>query len=185
MRADLSEQIQRFEEKYAENPDSLVFARLADLYRKAGDPDRALSLLEQGLERHPDYLSGHIVRARCLRDLGRPGEAGRAFDAVLEQDEQNLVALRGLAELARERGELEEAEQRYEELLALDPRNEEARAALDELVEGAPGPASAPPADGASDEETSSEVGPGAGAEQEGDDEGPWWRSEAPDDDRP
>jgi hypothetical protein len=35
-------EIQRFEAQYRENPDSLVFARLADAYRKAGYPKRAL-----------------------------------------------------------------------------------------------------------------------------------------------
>lgn len=130
---ELSAEIQRFEEQYAENPDSLIFARLADLYRKAGDPDRALTILRRGLERHSDYLSAHIVRARCLRDMERNDEAESAFREVLDLDAQNLVALRCLGELARERGDLEEAERRYEELLQVDPRNDEARESLAEL----------------------------------------------------
>lgn len=178
MPAELSEQIERFEEKFAENPDSLVFARLADLYRRAGDADRGLSLLQEGLERHPDYLSAHIVRARCLRDLGRQGEAEDAFERVLERDEQNLVALRGLAEIARERGDLDDAERRYEELLALDPRNEEARSALEDLVEGR---SRDPAGSGSEDAGVGGEAEADDDAEAEADDEGPWWRSDEPD----
>lgn len=142
---ELSAEIQRFEEQYARNPDSLVFARLADLYRKGGDPERALAILRRGLERHPDYLSAHIVRARCLQELGRREEAEEAFRDVLEMDGENLVALRGLAELARSRGDLENAERRYRQLLQVDPRNDEVRERLRTLREGdAPGEGDAP-----------------------------------------
>ncbi|MFQ5529096.1 MAG: hypothetical protein ACE5FP_01980, partial [Gemmatimonadota bacterium] len=56
-----NEEIRRFEEQYRRMPDSLVFARLADAYRKAGDPNRALEILEAGISRHREYASAHIV----------------------------------------------------------------------------------------------------------------------------
>jgi tetratricopeptide (TPR) repeat protein len=130
---DLSSQIRRFEDQYARNPGSLIFARLADLHRKAGSPRRALEVLDEGLERHPEYLSAHIVRARTLQALDRPEEAEASYHRVLALDRQNLVALRALAELARERGDLSEARERYERLLQVDPRNDRARARLREL----------------------------------------------------
>lgn len=133
---ELSDEIRRFEEQYAQNPDSLVFARLADLHRKAGRPERALELLDEGLQRHPDYLSAHIVRARCLRALDRRQESEEVFGHVLELDGENLVALRSLAEMAWERGDGETARQRLRELLDLDPSNEEARDLLEEIREG-------------------------------------------------
>ncbi|MFW6085493.1 MAG: tetratricopeptide repeat protein, partial [Gemmatimonadota bacterium] len=95
-----NEDIQRFAEHFRRNPDSLVFARLADAFRKAGDPERALEILRDGIRRHPDYASAHIVRARALEDLERPSEAEASLRRVLELDAQNLVAMRGLAELA-------------------------------------------------------------------------------------
>lgn len=133
---ELSDEIRRFEEQYAQNPDSLVFARLADLHRKAGRPERALEILDEGLERHPDYLSAHIVRARCLRALDRRQESEEVFGHVLELDGENLVALRSLAEMAWERGDGETARQWLRELLDLDPSNEEARDLLEEIREG-------------------------------------------------
>ncbi|MFW6192705.1 MAG: tetratricopeptide repeat protein, partial [Gemmatimonadota bacterium] len=130
---DLSSQIRRFEDQYARNPGSLIFARLADLHRKAGSPRRALEVLDEGLERHPEYLSAHIVRARTLQALDRSEEAEASYHRVLALDRQNLVALRALAELARERGDLSEARERYERMLEVDPRNDRARARLGEL----------------------------------------------------
>ncbi|MGI9039209.1 MAG: tetratricopeptide repeat protein [Gemmatimonadota bacterium] len=124
------DEIRRFEEQYRNNPDSLVFARLADAYRKAGDPDRALQLLDEGIRRHRDYPSAHIIRARTFIDLGRAEEADAAFRHVLTLDAQNLVAMRGLAELAEERGDHGEAAGWYERIAALDPLNAEASEAL-------------------------------------------------------
>lgn len=125
-----SDEIRRFEEQYRRNPDSLVFARLADGYRKAGDADRALQLLDEGIRRHRDYPSAYIIRARTFIDLGRAEDADAAFRHVLELDAQNLVAMRGLAELAEDRGDRGAAAGWYEGIVALDPLNAEAADAL-------------------------------------------------------
>ena len=128
-----SDQIRHFEEQYRRRPDSLVFARLADAYRKAGKPERALDVLEAGLVRHPDYPSGHIVRARALRDLGRVEETLESFRRVLELDPGNLVAVGELAGLADERGDTAEARHWYERLVQVDPTNQDAQRRLAEL----------------------------------------------------
>lgn len=127
--------IERFEAEYARRPDGLVFARLADAYRKTGDPERALSILGDGLARHPNYFSALIVQGKAFRDLKRGAEADGAFRRVLELDAENLVALQALAELARERDELDEAADWYERLVQVDPLNEDAARAFKELAE--------------------------------------------------
>lgn len=128
-----ADEIQRFEEQYRRQPESLVFARLADAYRKAGQPDRALAVLEEGLRRHPDYPSGHIVQARALRDLGRIDETLESFRRVLELDGANLVAIRELAGLAEERGDLEEALHWYRRLAGIDPTDPQVERRVSEL----------------------------------------------------
>lgn len=128
-----NDEIRRFEEQLRRNPDSLVFARLADACRKAGDPERALSILQQGIQRHPDYASAHIVRARALDDLDRRPDAEASLRRVLELDGQNLVAMRGLAGLAEQRGDPVEAVHWFEQIVAHDPANDEAASALDRL----------------------------------------------------
>lgn len=140
-----SDEIRRFEEQVRDQPDSLVFARLADAYRKAGQPKRALAVLEDGLIRHPDYPSGHIVRARALRDMGKVDESLEAFRRVLELDAANLVAIRELAGLADERGDADEARHWYERLSHVDPTNLEVRQRLRELEATAAEPEEAAP----------------------------------------
>jgi tetratricopeptide (TPR) repeat protein len=127
--------IERFEAEYAERPDGLVFARLADAYRKTGDPERALALLQEGMSRHPNYFSALIVQGKSFLDLERPEQAEEAFRRVLELDADNLVALQSLAELATDRGELEEAARWYERLVQMDPLNEDAAVAFKQLAD--------------------------------------------------
>ncbi|HSM08018.1 MAG TPA: tetratricopeptide repeat protein [Gemmatimonadota bacterium] len=136
-----SDEIGRFEAQYRQNPDSLVFARLADACRKKGDPERALSILADGIGRHPDYPSAHIVRARCLVDLDRLADAEESLRRVIELDAQNLVAIQGLANLAERRDDPVEAVRWYEQIATLDPMNVEAAAALARLRPTPPPPA--------------------------------------------
>jgi len=148
----LGVEIQRLEEQFAAHPGSLLFARLADLLRKSGELDRALDVVEEGLSQHPDYLSAHIVHARTFEDMGREVQAREAYRGVLDVDAQNLVALRALAHMAETGGDRKGAAGWYERLLAVDPRNEEAEAALERLAGGA-GWRSEPEAEPAAEEE--------------------------------
>ena len=68
-------EIEKLERRYAENPKGRNFAPLADAYRKAGQVDQAIELCKSGLERHPDYVSAHIVYGRCLIDQKNAGAA--------------------------------------------------------------------------------------------------------------
>lgn len=127
------EEIARLESLYASNPGGRVFVHLAEALRKAGEPVRARSILDEGLARHPDSASGFVVQGRVLQDLGEVDAAAYAFVRVLELDAGNLVALRGLADLARASGRLEDAAGHYRELTARSPSDGEVRAALNDV----------------------------------------------------
>jgi uncharacterized protein YjbI with pentapeptide repeats/tetratricopeptide (TPR) repeat protein len=127
------EEITKLESLYAGNPGGRVFVHLAEAYRKAGEYDRARDILQEGLARHADAASGHVVLGRVLMDLGESEEAAGAFHRVLELDAGNLVALRALADLARDAGHIDEARAQYRELLVRNPTNGEVRAALADL----------------------------------------------------
>jgi len=144
------DEIRRCEEQYERNPESLVFARLADAYRKAGEFDLALKVIADGISRHPDYASGHIVLGRCHRDLDSSAEAVAAFEKVAQLDPANLVAVRSLAELSREQGDQASARAWYTQLSQLDPTNDETSRILASLG----GPIEAP---GAADLEGAAE----------------------------
>jgi thioredoxin-like negative regulator of GroEL len=142
-----SSEIEKLERRWQENPLGLTFASLAELYRKAGDPGRALELIEQGLTQHPNYVPAHIVRARCHLDTLSDSDAEQAFLRVTELDPENVMALKGLAELSERGGRIAEAVHRLETLLDVDRNNEEARGQLDrvkELLASTPAPAPIP-----------------------------------------
>jgi len=126
-------EIQKLERRHAENPDGRYFAPLADAYRKAGQVDEALILVRAGIEKHPDYLSAHIVLGRCLLDKKEDDGAGQAFERVLGLDAENIIALKSLSEIAERRGDPVGARQWLQKLLVVDPMNAEADADLQRL----------------------------------------------------
>ncbi|HYS60085.1 MAG TPA: tetratricopeptide repeat protein [Gemmatimonadales bacterium] len=123
-------EIEKLEKRWAENPKGRNFAPLADAYRKAGELDRAIELCTAGLERHPDYVSAHIVFGRCLIDQKNDPGASAVFRKVLALDPENVLALKILAEIAARGGRYDEAAEWLSRLLSADPMNGDAAEAL-------------------------------------------------------
>ncbi|MBI1968065.1 MAG: tetratricopeptide repeat protein, partial [Gemmatimonadetes bacterium] len=123
-------EIEKLERRFAENPSGRNFAPLADAYRKAGELDRAIELCKGGLERHPDYVSAHIVYGRCLMDMKNDAEAEQVFQKILSLDPENIIALKVLADIADRNGRYEDTVQWLSRLLAADPMNGDASEAL-------------------------------------------------------
>lgn len=133
-----SREIEKLQRRWQENPLGLTFAPLAEAYRKEGLYADALELLEIGLSQHPNYVPAHIVRGRCYLDSQIDGAAQEAFRRVTELDPENVIALKGLADIAERAGRRDEAISRLERLLEFDRSNEEARAQLERLREIVP-----------------------------------------------
>jgi len=123
-------EIEKLERRYAENPQGLTFAPLAEVHRKNGDIPRALELLRLGLTLHPDYIPASIVLGRCHLDLGELPAADAAFRHVLELDGENVIALKALADIAERESRLDDAAGLLSTLLSVDRSNDEARAQL-------------------------------------------------------
>ena len=123
-------EIEKLEKRWAENPKGRNFAPLADAYRKAGELDRCIELCKAGLERHPDYVSAHIVYGRCFLDLKNDTAASQVFRKVLELDPENVLGLKLLADIAARGGRYEEAAEWLSRLLSADPMNGDAAEAL-------------------------------------------------------
>ena len=123
-------EIEKLEKRWAENPKGRNFAPLADAYRKAGELDRAIELCTAGLERHPDYVSAHIVFGRCLMDQKNDPGASDVFRKVLALDPENVLALKILADIAERGHRYDEAVDWLTRLLSADPMNGEAAEGL-------------------------------------------------------
>jgi tetratricopeptide (TPR) repeat protein len=120
-------EIEKLERRYAENPQGLTFAPLAEVHRKNGDTARALELLRPGLTLHPDYIPASIVLGRCHLDLGDLPAAEAAFTHVLALDGENVIALKSLADITERLFRFDEAERWLRTLLAIDRSNDDAR----------------------------------------------------------
>jgi tetratricopeptide (TPR) repeat protein len=129
----ISSEIEKLEKRWQQTS-GLVFAPLAEAYRKAGLQARALEILEQGLALHADYGPALIVRARCHLDTGDLDAAENAFGQALGRDPLDPIALRGLADVFERTGRLPEAIERLRALVDVDPRNTEARLVLERLL---------------------------------------------------
>ncbi len=168
------EDIVKLESLYAEHPEGRIFTHLAEAYRKAGELDRAAEVLQEGLQRHPDYSSAHVVLGRVLADQGKSGEATAAFQRVLELDSHNLVALRGLGDLARGEGREADAIGYYARLLDVEPADDQVRQLMDSLTAEDAAQA-APPADSEADAgERAADEPWGTGLDAEASESEPW-----------
>jgi tetratricopeptide (TPR) repeat protein len=142
-------EIEKLERRYAENPQGLTFAPLAEVHRKNGDVARALELLRAGLELHPNYIPASIVLGRCQWDLGDFTAAESAFAHVLRLDDENVIALKSLADINERLERFGEAQRWLHRLVSVDRSNEEAREQLSRLEavkERGPRPPAPPPA---------------------------------------
>jgi tetratricopeptide (TPR) repeat protein len=102
------------------DPGGRVFAPLADAYRRAGRIPEALRVLNEGLAKHPDFATGHVVAARLYVEQGLGAEGALAARRALELDGENVLALRALARALDESGDAGAREVR-ERLLVLEP----------------------------------------------------------------
>jgi tetratricopeptide (TPR) repeat protein len=126
-------EIEKLERRYAENPHGLTFAPLAEIHRKNGDVTRALELLRVGLELHPNYIPASIVLGRCHQDLDDLPAAEEAFAHVLRLDDENVIALKSLADINERQDRLEDAERWLRRLVSVDRSNDEARQQLQRI----------------------------------------------------
>src|SRR5687768_15741678 len=141
-----SPRLDELEKRFNENP-RRYFAPLANEYRKAGDVEHAIAICQAWLPQQPGHISGHIVYGQALFESGKLDEARGTFESALGLDPENLIALRYLGDISRQRGEVKSARGWYQRVLDADPRNEEIAGLIDSLDGGgAPSEGSADPA---------------------------------------
>ena len=80
------DEITRLEQEFEKDPEGRLFVHLAEAYRKSGELERALDLLEQGLEQHGDSVSARLVLAQVHAEMGNGENARAVWEAVVRQD---------------------------------------------------------------------------------------------------
>ncbi|MCC6317773.1 MAG: hypothetical protein IT361_08790 [Gemmatimonadaceae bacterium] len=119
-----SARLDELKKKFDDNP-RRYFAPLANEYRKLGDLVQAIALCRTHLPNQPGHISGNIVLGQALFESRELIESRQAFEAALDLDPENLIALRYLGDIARHEGASDVAQSWYQRVLDADPRNDE------------------------------------------------------------
>ncbi len=133
----ITSEITELKKKLEENPDSLVFAPLADAYRKQGGLEEAVKICKKGLEKHPNYTSARVVLGRIYQEQKKIEQAASEFKKVLETDPENLMAHSLLGSIFVGQGDCQSAIEEYQKILTLNPDDEETQEALKQAIEKA------------------------------------------------
>ncbi len=97
---DLSEfDIDFLSQKLSDNPQSPLFARLADLYLTNSQSAEALKLCEAGVQVHSSYATGYVILGKCYSALNENSKARLAFAQALHLAPFNQLARKLLDEI--------------------------------------------------------------------------------------
>jgi len=134
----MPEDIRALSAQLAQDPQSLVFLRLAELLRQKRQLDAALRVAISGLERHPHLADAHDLYARVLTDKHDYERAFDEWDMALRIAPNHTGALKGLAFLYFKVGDVDQARAHLETALKVDPDDATLAQALEMVQQGAP-----------------------------------------------
>lgn len=119
--------LDRYLKEYQANPRSRVFAPLAEAYRKSGLVDEAIEICKEGLEYHPNFISGMVALSRCYFDKGQYTAAIKELEKVVSEVPDNFLAQKLLAESYSLMGDTQNSLKSYKMVLFLNPKDEDAK----------------------------------------------------------
>jgi tetratricopeptide (TPR) repeat protein len=90
---------------------------LAEVYFKLRRFKQATHWAMRALDRQPDNLSAHLVKANAEFSMGKLLEAEVSYEVARQLDPGNVDSMMNLALIAEHRGDTESAEARYRQLL--------------------------------------------------------------------
>lgn len=128
------ESLETLQVSLQQNPESLTFARVADALMKNGRLDEAIRICEEGIRRHPYYVTGHMVLGKCYMQKKYFDQAEKEFKRVLHFDSKYIAAHRYYGDLMREIGWENTCEMSYRKIQHLDPLDEKVRGIVEEFA---------------------------------------------------
>lgn len=143
-----TERLESLQVLLQQNPDSLTFARVAEALMRNGRLEEAIQICEEGVRRHPYYVTGHFVLGKCYRQKKLYDLAEKEFKRVLLFDPKHIAALRHYGDLMREIEWDNTCEMSYRKILHIDPLDDFVQSVVDEFArqsQAAPTPLPAVP----------------------------------------
>jgi len=113
------------------DPNSQIFAALAEAFRKKGELEKAFQVCQNGLRIHPNYGPAHIVMAKVNLDRGLYDWAEAELEKARQVDGDNRTVELLLAEIYIYKGDYQPAIKLLKKLAAQDAQNDHVRKLLD------------------------------------------------------
>jgi tetratricopeptide (TPR) repeat protein len=120
-------EIDRLASQLARDPHSKVFMPLAEEYGKVGMWQEAAGVLEDGLKLYPGFITAMVALGRAYDHMGQATKAKAILEESVKLSPENLRAHRTLIKIYQNQGLKESALQSCAVILAVNPRDEEAR----------------------------------------------------------
>jgi len=125
--------INKLKDQLSRDPSSVVFAQLAESYRKIGDAERAIVVLKQGIKNHPSYKLAYLILSNCYFELKDFSLAYATLRPFVEAERNNIKLQKLFAQICQELGHQEEALEAYKFVLFINPRDKEVAKVVSEL----------------------------------------------------
>lgn len=123
--------LDKYERILKEDKKSVVFAPLAEIYRKSGEFKKAIKVCKKGLSHNQNYLSGIIVLAHCYYELEDFKTAHNTLEDYIDKNVDNILLQKLWGKINLSINKTQVALDCFKKLLFLFPSDLE----LSELVE--------------------------------------------------
>lgn len=127
------ETIQKYREVLKKDPQSKVFAALAEALREMNQLNEAERIATEGLKKHPQFVGGYVSLGRIYLDQQKHKEAERTLSLACQVDPENILAHHLLGTAYLEQNKTKEALRAYKMVLFLNPQSEKAKKAIERL----------------------------------------------------
>lgn len=125
--------IEKYQSILEKDPNSQVFAPLAEAYREMGMLQEAQKTVTAGVQRHPQFVSGLVTYAKVMRDAGELSRALEALKKATALSSENILAHQLLAEVFLAQKNPKEALKAFKMVLFLNPNSKSAQKAVHKL----------------------------------------------------
>lgn len=129
-------EIAKLTERISKDPKSKLFVPLAEEYKKAGDVEMSIYVLQEGLKNNPSYVTARSFLGRLLVEKGDLSAAQKEFEEVVKAIPDNLMAHRKLGDIYALQDRGTDAANHYKTVLSLNAKDTETSMLLSELEAG-------------------------------------------------
>ncbi len=125
--------IEKYQKILSQDPQSKLFAPLADALRESGDLPQAERVALEGLRRHPEYVGGVVILGRILIDKKEFTQALPHLEKALQLSSENILAYQLMAEVQLQLKKPAQALKAHKMVLFFNPLNEKSQRAVEKL----------------------------------------------------